>query len=236
MLVNNSSIISGNIVSSIWHFENGDIDYGDTLFYTYNFAKDYFTQLFVTSNYGCVDSIGKFYTIYNNPIASFKYSPFTISTLQPEMNFITNTLNYSTLIWDFGNSDFSFLTNPTHEFLSAGTHDVWLTVVDSNQCIDSVMHTIIMYYDFVLYLPNTFTPNNDDVNDVFGPIGLRMKQYMSYNFTVFNRWGEKVFSSDNILNYWDGENSQNGKYSWIIIIEDELGKTHKKAGDIMLIR
>tara|TARA_B100000767_G_scaffold274399_1_gene307272 strand:+ start:881 stop:2161 length:1281 start_codon:yes stop_codon:yes gene_type:complete len=236
MLLNNSSVISGNIVSSIWHFENGDIENGDTLLYTYNFAKDYFTQLFVTSNYGCVDSIKKFYTIFNNPIAKFEYTPFTISTLEPEMNFITKTSNYNSVFWDFGNSFSSVFANPIHEFSSAGTHDVWLTVVDSNQCIDSVMHTIIMYYDFVLYLPNTFTPNNDNVNDTFGPKGLRMKEYLSYDFTIFNRWGEKVFTSDNIIDYWDGGNSQNGKYSWVIMIEDELGKIHKKAGEIMLIR
>ena len=95
MLVSSSTVSQGDIVSSIWHFENGDVVNGDSLLYTYTLAGDYFTELFVTSNFGCIDSVGKFYSIYNNPIASFEYNPFTVSTLQPEMNFIINTPYYS---------------------------------------------------------------------------------------------------------------------------------------------
>jgi gliding motility-associated-like protein len=236
MLVSSSTVSQGNIASSIWHFENGDIVNGDSLLYTYPLAGDYFTELFVTTNYACVDSIGKFYTIYNNPIANFEYTPFTISTLQPEMNFITNTSNYRSLLWDFGDLAYSVSSNPVHEFEAAGTYDVWLTVVDSNQCVDSVMHTIIMYYDFVLYMPNSFTPNNDGMNDTFGPKGIRMLEYKSYEFTVFNRWGEKIFTSDNISDHWIGENTQTGNYSWRIIIEDELGKIREKTGEVLLIK
>jgi len=236
MLVSTSTISADNIVSSIWHFENGDIVNGDSLLYTYTLAGDYFAELFVTTNYACVDSILKFYTIYNNHIASFEYNPFTVSTLQPEMNFITNTPNYSSLLWDFDDSAYSVLPNPVHEFEVSGTYDVWLTIVDSNQCVDSVVHTIIMHYDFVLYMPNSFTPNNDGMNDTFGPKGIRMLEYKSYEFTVFNKWGEKVFTSDDISDRWDGRNSQNGIYSWRIIIEDELGKTRVKTGEVAVIK
>ena len=236
MLVSSSTVNEGNITSSIWHFENGDVVIGDSLLYTYTFADDYFTELFVTTNYGCVDSIGKFYAIYNNPIANFEYNPFTISTLQPEINFITNTPNYRSLLWDFGDSVYSVSPNPLHEFEETGTYDVWLTVVDSNQCVDSVMHTIIMYYDFVLYMPNSFTPNNDGMNDAFGPKGIRMLKYKSYEFTVFNRWGQKVFITKKADGYWDGIEAQHGNYSWSIIIIDELGALHKKVGEVLLIK
>ena len=234
--INTSTVSVGNILSSIWYLGNGEVVNGDSLLYTYTFAGDYFTQLFVTSNYGCIDSIGKFYSIYNNPIASFEYSPFTISTLQPEMNFITNTANYNSFLWDFGDSIYSFISSPIHEFEASGTYDVWLTVTDSNQCIDSVMHTIIMYYDFVLYMPNSFTPNDDGDNDSFGPKGLRMEEYQSYEFLVFNRWGEIIFKTTDINEWWDGTDCQNGTYSWAIAIVDELGSMHKKVGEVLLMK
>ena len=234
--VNTSTVSAGNIETSIWYLGNGDVVNGDSLQYTYTFSGDYFTQLFVTSDYGCVDSIGKFYSIHNKPIASFEYSPFTVSTLQPEMNFITTTPSFSALLWNFDDSTFSTIANPVHEFENAGTYDVWLTVADSNQCIDSVMNRITMYYDFVLYIPNTFTPNGNGNNDSFGPKGIRMDKYKSYEFIVFNRWGEKVFVTNNIAEHWDGANCQHGAYTWSIIIIDELGAIRKKVGEVLLIR
>ena len=234
--INTSTVSVGNIVSSIWYLGNGEVVNGDSLLYTYTLAGDYFTQLFVTSNYGCIDSIGKLYSIYNNPIASFEYSPFTVSTLQPEMNFVTTTPNYTSLFWSFDDTIHSTLANPVHEFEDAGTYDIWLTVTDSNQCIDSVTHRITMYYDFVLYVPNVFTPDDDGMNDTFGPKGIRMERYEKYEFTIFNRWGDKVFITKNISEHWDGMDAQYGTYTWSIVIVDELGVIRKKSGEVLLIK
>jgi len=98
------------------------------------------------------------------------------------------------------------------------------------------MHRITMYYDFVLYIPNTFTPDGDGDNDRFGPVGIRMEKYESYEFTVFNRWGEIVFITENISEHWDGIEAQQGAYTWSIIIVDELGAMRKKVGEVMLIK
>jgi len=235
-LLNTSTISIGDIVTSIWYLDNGEVVYGDSLLNTYTNTGDYYAELFVTSDYGCVDSVGRVYSIYNIPNASFKYNPFSVSTLQPEMNFINTTPNTTSVFWDFDDSTFSVLHNPFHEFEKAGIYDVWLTVNDSNQCIDSVMHTIIMYYDFVLHVPTAFTANNDDNNDSFCPQGLRMDKYESYEFFIFNKWGEIIFETDKINECWDGANSQHGSYAWAIIIVDELGEVRKKVGEVLLIK
>jgi len=234
--MNTSTVSTGSIVSSIWYLGNGDVVNADSLLYTYTFSGDYYTQLFVTSDYGCLDSIGKWYSIYNPPIASFEYNPFSVSTLQPEMNFVTTTSNFISVFWDFDDSTYSILSNPLHEFENPGIYDVMLMVADSNQCVDSVMHRITMYYDFVLFIPNTFTPDKDGMNDKFGPKGIRMEKYESYEFTIFNRWGEKVFTTDKVSEQWDGVNGLLGTYTWSIIIIDELGAVRKKVGEVMLIK
>jgi gliding motility-associated-like protein len=235
-LINTSTVSTGDIVTSIWYLGNGEVINGDTVLNIYTSAGNYYTELFVASDYGCIDSIGKLYSIYNKPIASFEYNPFTVSTLQPEMNFVATTPNYTSLFWSFDDITFSTLVNLKHEFENSGIYDVWLTVTDSNECVDSVMHTIIMYYDFVLYMPNSFTPNGDGMNDTFGPKGIQMIEYKSYEFTVYNRWGEKVFVTKNISEYWGGMDAQHGVYSWSIVIVDELGAVRKKGGEVLLIK
>ena len=101
---------------------------------------------------------------------------------------------------------------------------------------DIKVHKVMVYYDYILYIPNTFTPNNDGENDLFGPKGLRMNKYMNYQFIIYNRWGEEVFFTEDVSDKWSGEGSQDGVYNWVVIITDELGRVRKEVGEIMLIR
>ena len=71
---------------------------------------------------------------------------------------------------------------------------------------------------------------------MFLPKGLRMEKYQSYEFTVFDRWGEEIFRTNKISEGWNGENVISGKYTWVIIITDELGELRKKVGEVMLIK
>ena len=93
-----------------------------------------------------------------------------------------------------------------------------------------------MYYDFVLHVPNSFTPNNDGDNDQFGPQGLRMNKYNSYSFYIYNKWGEIIFETEDINEWWDGADSQNGLYTWAILIVDEIGAFHKEVGSVLLTK
>ena len=231
-----STIPFDNISDRIWYLGDGSTVHGDSIMHIYNDDGDFLVKLIVISDFGCLDSLSKMISIYNNPIASFEYNPFTASTLQPEINFMTTTSNFISVFWDFDDSTYSIFPNHLHEFEDPGIYDVMLMVADSNQCIDSVMHRITMYYDFVLYMPNSFTPNDDGGNDNFGPKGIRMEKYESYEFTVFNRWGAKVFTTDKVSEQWDGANGLEGTYTWSIIIIDELGAVRKKIGEVMLIK
>lgn len=75
--------------------------------------------------------------------------------------------------------------------------------------------------EFHLYVPNAFTPDNDGVNDAFQPLGSGFEGDL-YHFSVFNRWGEVVFQTDNPEEPWIGQNNQrlgthfvpDGVYGW----------------------
>jgi len=234
--INNSILQTGDISTLIWYLGNGEILNGDSVTYTYTNLGSYNTKLIVISDLGCSDTISKLFSILSNPIAEFTFSPKTISTLNPDMSFTNTSINSFPVIWDFDDSTTSLLENPMHEFENPGIYNVMLTVSDTNLCVDSIVHKIIMYYDYVLYVPNTFTPNGDGENDEFGPIGLRMEKYESYQFIIYNRWGEQVFITELVSEKWDGIDTQSGIYNWVVILKDELGEIRKETGKVMLIK
>ena len=100
-------------------------------------------------------------------------------------------------------------------------------------------HTIIIHPHFHFYIPNAFTPNGDNENDVF--IG-KGEGIADYQLTVFNRWGGVIFYSNNIEEGWDGipksasEISPIGAYSYKVDVTDLLGKKHTYTGEVSLLR
>lgn len=88
-----------------------------------------------------------------------------------------------------------------------------------------------------IFVPNAFTPNADGVNDVIQVTG---DYIASLEFAIYNRWGEKVFSTKNTDEVWDGtfrgKICQAGVYFYKLQVDCEGGKTFVKGGDITLIR
>ncbi len=234
--IDNSTVYSGSIFSKIWYSSEWGVANKDTVEYTYDKVGKYNTQLIAQSSFGCSDTINKEFTIHNNPLASFTFNTYVASTLNPEIEFTNTSENIEESYWDFGDSEFSNLTNPLHAFDDPGLYEVLLIVSDTNQCIDSTNNMIKINYDFVIHVATSFTPNGDGINDLFGPKGMRMDKYKSYKFIIFNRWGQEIFVSENINEYWDGEGSYVGTYPWLMIITDELGAVRKEEGSVLLIR
>ena len=231
-----STIYLDDINSRKWYLGDGTIAYGDTVSNIYTQSGSYMIKLIVSSDFGCTDSLSRIINIYDQPNADFSYSPYTISTLKPEVNFVNNSFNAMPILWSFGDGNFSFLDNPYHIYEDPGLYDVMLTVSDTNNCIDSINKQIIMYYDFVFYMPNSFTPNNDGYNETLSPVAMRMEKYKSYEFIIYDRWGGIVFQTNDINESWDGKDVKVGEYGWSILIKDELGKIRKETGSVTLLR
>lgn len=88
------------------------------------------------------------------------------------------------------------------------------------------------------YVPNAFTPNGDEVNDVFRPVAIGMKQ-LNY-FKVFNRWGQLMFSTTQLNQGWDGTFKGHPQdaavFVWIAEGVDYLDKKITQKGIVTLIR
>jgi gliding motility-associated-like protein len=75
--------------------------------------------------------------------------------------------------------------DPFHTFDGLAQYDVELFVVHPAGCIDTALG--IIHAPPILYIPNSFTPNNDGVNDYFSVLG---DQLLRFELTIFNRWGD----------------------------------------------
>ena len=80
---------------------------------------------------------------------------------------------------------------------------VQLYVENQNGCSDTVNGIQIVEGEYALFLPNSFTPNGDGMNDSFYPVGDKIS-VENYSFKIFNRWGEMVFSTREFGASWDG--------------------------------
>ena len=109
--------------------------------------------------------------------------------------------------------------------------------VEDNGCFATAQVNIIVEYDPVVYVPNIFSPNGDGNNDV---LFVRGKGIESFNFVVYDRWGEKVFQSISLESGWDG--SFRGKamnpavFMYYLDVNFKDGTAVSKKGDVTLIR
>ena len=106
---------------------------------------------------------------------------------------------------DVANPAFKAYEWSTGEFTSSIIADIqgqyWVKAIDTNQCLsyDTVQVDIS---GCVLFIPNAFSPDGDNVNDVFNVV---TDDAEAYELTIFDRWGEMVFTSTNPTKGWDGK-------------------------------
>jgi len=88
-----------------------------------------------------------------------------------------------------------------------------------------------------IWIPNSFTPNSDGENDNWYPI---VKNISFLEVLIFDRWGERIFFSNEINNYWNGYYQdglcQNGVYAYLVTWKTIQGRSYTKSGHIVLIR
>ena len=230
---NSSSIDSIQLLE--WVVQSNKF-YGQSFEYIFKNSQQYDIKLLITTNKGCTDSVVKFINIDLNPIAEYSFYTSNLIDYDSLVFFTNLSENIISYKWSFGDSSFSTLENPVHIYQKSGVFNVQLTVSDSNLCIDSVIKQIAIKLKYNFYVPNSFTPNGNLINDSFGPVGDIFRNCRRYKFSVYNRWGERIFYSNNIAKKWKGEDAQAGLYLWSLEIEDSVGEIIKRNGEVNLYR
>lgn len=114
-----------------------------------------------------------------------------------------------------------------------------LIVRDAIGCPDSAFITVRVFKtNPSVFVPTAFTPNNDGLNDVVRPIAVGIRR-INY-FSIFNRWGQQVFTTTQNKRGWDGTINgrlqNNGVFVWMVSAEDYLGNSIFLKGTVTLIR
>jgi gliding motility-associated-like protein len=187
-------------------------------------------------------------TSFDPPVAGYIADPQPTDANNTVINFTDQSLgNIVTYDWIFNLGaplGTSSAQNPTFTFPqgTGGEYPVRLTVTDVNGCTDFIEGSIIIRNIFQYYLPNTFTPNNDGLNDVVMMVGSDIDENR-FKLEVFNRWGDIVFSTTNPSTAWTG-NTYNGAYycpegvyNWnAVVVSKSTGERFEIQGHLNLIR
>ena len=117
-----------------------------------------------------------------------------------------------------------------------------LEVTSSDGCSDVINGVITVYELINLYIPSAFTPNGDGINDVFQVEGTGIDM-TNFQIDIFNRWGEKVFSSNDPQQAWTGGANgseyyvPNGVYNYYVSMNSlKTGERFDSKGHISIIR
>lgn len=178
--------------------------------------------------------------IYKTPVAAFRAEPKPPVKLSfpIRVRFYNESKDADAYLWDFGDKITSTDKDPEHIYLSTGDFDVSLTVFKNSTCSTTVAHGKFMIgADNILFIPNTFTPNNDALNDEFV---VSMTNIKKYKIQIFNRLGVPVFVSHDLFKHWKGTYNNEpvpvGTYYYFIDASDFNDQIIKKSGSITVIR
>ncbi len=236
-----STISSGLISEWSWGLPGTPISQNST--YVFPIDGSFPITLTVKSDSGCVHDTTMLVTVHPLPIPNFTFSPSEIFTFDTRVCFANSTSGAIAYNWDFGFTGItgrSALTNPctvTFPNDKSGTYRVKLTATTNFGCMDSVKYNVIILDGLFLFIPNSFSPNNDGTNDEFS---ISSEGIDEFEFIVFNRWGEEIFKTTNLQFIWNGtyqgSQVQIGQYPYKIRVRTNSGFISEKYGHINVVR
>ena len=197
--------------------------------------------------------------VFTKPKVDFDVAPKLV--MLPEQ--LLTCFNYSEYgeryYWDFGDetSGDNSLEFPQHLYSEPGIYDITLSVWTEHECFDqkTVKGAVTVEEEGNILFPDAFTPNlsggnggtypcgekyivdKNNLNDVFYP---KQSGVVSYSLEIYNRWGEKIFVSNELCKGWDGYVdgvlAPQDVYVWKVSVIYRNGKPDKKYGSVTLLR
>ncbi len=234
------------IGNCFWNFGDGNTSNDCNPTHTYQVPGCYDVTLTVVSPDGCMNdtTFTQLICVYEYPQADFVFGPQSANIMEPVVNFSNHSTDAVTYEWIFDQLGTSTDTNPSFTFPGdqPGNYNVCLVAANINNCMDTTCYSVMINDVFLVYVPNTFTPNGDGVNDYFVPV-LNGIDPLSYQLSIFDRWGKLVFESHHSNLQWggaiggNGETGQQGIYVWKLEVSDATtSKRHTFTGHVTLLR
>lgn len=173
-----------------------------------------------------------------NPVTADISADPIVGSSPLDVSFTNNSTNASTWLWDFGNGTIANTQTVTNQvYTNSGSYTAYLTVTNGScMDVDSVV-IVVLEEEPTLYVPNAFTPNGDSINDFFR---VGATNIIDFNIIIFDRWGLKLYESNDLYPGWDGKVNGNvicdGVYFYLIEATGIDKVKIKKQGTVTLFK
>ncbi|MEY2938873.1 MAG: hypothetical protein RL062_1462, partial [Bacteroidota bacterium] len=245
--------IPANQMAYNWTFGNGDSSkLQNPVDVMYPNQGRYSVVVIANNTAGnCKDTATATVEAYPNPVAMFYTDPTKTTVALPKFKMYNQstvtaspfnpTMRY---LWDFGvpsvMDDTSTTKDPRYSYgKDTATYQIMLIVTTDKGCKDTAYKTVHIGPDIIVFIPDVFTPDDagPNKNNTFNVTALNFK---AYNMRVYNRWGEKMYESSDILKGWDGkangEECMQGVYVYHVEVTSLEDKVYKYDGTVTLLR
>lgn len=222
-------------------FNNGTVYSGDNVNICLT-AGQYTLDMTTVGNNGCRETFryGNTIVVHPKPVADFNWNPNPANTVtESHVTFIpvAQSSTITTYSWYFHDQGTSSDKNPVHVFGEQGNYAVTLVLTTDHGCKDTITKVVPIRDEFLLYVPNAFTPNGDGLNDTFFAKGLGIKKF---DMVIFDRWGNQIFTTTDISKAWDGTFKgvlcPDDTYVWKITAIDGNSVRYEKTGHVTLMK
>lgn len=229
-------------INYYWSFSNGEVSDEHQPTITLSPAGIYRVRLTVTTTSLCADTsiaVVDSFMVNPKPVANFKISPDVVSIFDPAIT-IMDEASMDTRGWrySFGDGQGSSLPSMMHNYKDFGNYIVKQVVTNLFGCMDSVSQAVEVLPEFRFWIPNTFTPDGNAMNDIFKPSLFGIE---AYNFEIYDRWGAKIFSTADQNYGWNGKyketDCKQDVYIWRIVFKNQVSqKQEERCGHVLLSR
>ena len=230
-----------------WHFDDGTSSLSlGSVSHAYEDDGLYYPWLEITDMNGCVtrDTLANPIIVWPTPLAIFEPHPDVAVLPNTVISFDNYSVDADQYLWEFDSFGQATAEDTAFRFPleRASTYYVQLFAINQYGCSDSTTRQVIVQEDIDIYIPNSFTPDYDGINDVWQIEG-RGYQGLGFELFIFNRWGDVVFESADPFTAWTGSvhNGEmfapDGVYFYRIRIRDvQYDINHLYEGHIVLVR
>lgn len=227
----------------LWEFGDGSFSTSFEPVHLYTNPGTYQVRLIAFNPNTCnlKDSTAYFtITVLDAPTPDFSFSPITPLENSPTTFNNLSSVDAIRFKWEFGDGD-SLLTvsrQPVqHQYNATGIFIACLTAYNAAGCDSMICRPVSAIIVPVLDVPNAFTPLSGDENSIILVRGFGIAKMQ---FIIWNRWGQKVFETNNRFQGWDGKVKgvvqPMDVYAYTLSVEFSDGTKTTKKGDITLIR
>jgi gliding motility-associated-like protein len=221
----------------------GLAEYQSTKTQTHEILKQgvYNIKLNVKNALGCSDEKTQIraITVFTKPKADFLIKP-DIKEVEEALQLYNLSQNYTSVIWDMGDGNtlspqYGKDTSYKYHEDDTGQREVQLIAINNQGCKDTSKQNILLYNKVHCTIPTAFTPNGDDLNNIFKPVCVGVG---NYTLTIYNRWGQVIYQREN--GAWDGNYADNPSPSGVYMYKLQINAQSKKKkltyGTVQVIR